>query len=222
MIKTLNYLFGGARNLGTGQFQRIGLIPRVINLISTILKYFNFTAIKSSNNLEISYGLIQTKSIILSPKKVQQFQIIQNYLQKTLDILEIKINQASSTKIVKDNSRSKIIIPGFTKNEKNDLFKYIFNKKIQEEIQMKPHVRKLIFRLIFTSVLPALIFSLIFLFFEILTLKYVLITSLSLLIFVLKVLAFLISLEKFQIYFAFEELYLKKTNQDHRLISLLN
>ena len=54
----------------------------VINLISTILKYFNFTAIKSSNNLEISYGLIQTKSIILSPKKVQQFQIIQNYLQK--------------------------------------------------------------------------------------------------------------------------------------------
>ena len=154
----------------------------VINLISTILKYFNFTAIKSSNNLEISYGLIQTKSIILSPRKVQQFQIIQNYLQKTLDILEIKINQASSTKIVKDNSRSKIIIPGFTKNEKNDLFKYIFNKKIQEEIQMKPHVRKLIFRLIFTSVLPALIFSLIFLFFEILTLKYVLLASLSYLI----------------------------------------
>ena len=26
----------------------------VINLISTILKYFNFTAVKSSNNLEIS------------------------------------------------------------------------------------------------------------------------------------------------------------------------
>ena len=154
----------------------------VINLISTILKYFNFTAIKSSNNLEISYGLIQTKSIILSPRKVQQFQIIQNYLQKTLDILEIKINQASSTKIIKDNNRSKIIIPGFTKNEKNDLFKFIFNKKIQEELQMKPHVRKLVFSLIFTSVLPALIFSLIFLFFEILTLKYVLITSLSFLI----------------------------------------
>ena len=151
----------------------------LINLTSTILKYFNFTAIKSSNNLEISYGLIQTKSIILSPRKVQQFQIIQNYLQKTLDILEIKINQASSTKIVKDNSRSKIIIPGFTKNEKNDLFKYIFNKKIQEEFQMKPHVRKLVFSLIFTSVLPALIFLLIFLFFKILTLKYVLLTSLS-------------------------------------------
>ena len=154
----------------------------VINLISTILKYFNFTAIKSSNNLEISYGLIQTKSIILSPKKVQQFQIIQNYLQKTLDILEIKINQASSTKIVKDNSRSKIIIPGFTKNEKNDLFKYIFNKKIQEEIQMKPHVRKLIFSLIFTSIIPSLIFLLIFILFEILSLKYILISCLSYLI----------------------------------------
>jgi len=154
----------------------------VINLISTILKYFNFTAIKSANNLEINYGLIQTKSIILSPRKVQQFQIIQNYLQKTLDILEIKINQASSTKIVKDSSRSKIIIPGFTKNEKNDLFKYIFNKKIQEKLQIKPHVRKLIFSLIFTSVLPALIFSSTFLFFEILSLKYVLISCISYLV----------------------------------------
>tara|TARA_B100001057_G_scaffold174776_1_gene175378 strand:+ start:863 stop:2362 length:1500 start_codon:yes stop_codon:yes gene_type:complete len=154
----------------------------VINLVSTILKYFNFTAIKSSNNLEISYGLVQTKSIILSPRKVQQFQIIQNYLQKTLDILEIKINQASSTKIVKDNNRSKIIIPGFTKNEKNDLFKYIFNQNINEQHQMKPHIRKLMFSLIFTSILPALIFLLIFLFFEIISLKYVLLTSLSYLI----------------------------------------
>ena len=163
-------------------FLIIIVVILVINLISTILKYFNFTAIKSSNNLEISYGLIQTKSIILSPRKVQQFQVIQNYLQKTLDILEIKINQASSTKIVKDNSRSKIIIPGFTKNEKNDLFKYIFNKNVQKQHQMKPHIRKLVFSLIFLSILPALIFSLILLFFKILTLKYVVLTSLGYLI----------------------------------------
>ena len=154
----------------------------IINLISTILKYFNFSAIKSSNNLEISYGLIQTKSIILSPRKVQQFQIIQNYLQKNLDILEIKINQASSTKIVKDNSRSKIIIPGFTKSKKNDLFKYIFNKKIQKQHQMKPHIRKLVFNLIFVSVIPVLIFSFGFFFFEILSPKYVVISCLSYLI----------------------------------------
>lgn len=32
--RTLNYLFGGSRNLNTGQFQRLGLIPRVINLVS--------------------------------------------------------------------------------------------------------------------------------------------------------------------------------------------
>ena len=154
----------------------------IINLISTILKYFNFSAIKSSNNLEISYGLIQTKSIILSPRKVQQFQVIQNYIQKTLDILEIKINQASSTKVVKDNSRSKIIIPGFTENEKSDLFKYIFNKNVQEQHQMKPHIRKLVFSLIFLSILPALIFSLILLFFKILPLKYVVLTILGYLI----------------------------------------
>lgn len=32
---TLNYLFGGSRNLETGRFQRLGLVPRVINLVST-------------------------------------------------------------------------------------------------------------------------------------------------------------------------------------------
>ena len=163
-------------------FLIIIIVILVINLISTILKYFNFSAIKSSNNLEISYGLIQTKSIILSPRKVQQFQIVQNYLQKTLDILEIKINQASSTKIVKDNSRSKIIIPGFTKSEKNDLFKYIFNKNIHEQYLLKPHIRKLVFNLIFVSVIPVLIFSLTFLLFEILSPKYVAISCLSYLI----------------------------------------
>ena len=47
---------------------------------------------------------------------------------------------------------------------------------------MKPHIRKLMFSLIFTSILPALIFLLIFLFFEIISLKYVLLTSLSYLI----------------------------------------
>ncbi len=37
---TLNYLFGGARNLQTGQFQKIGLIPRVIDLVSTKVSDF--------------------------------------------------------------------------------------------------------------------------------------------------------------------------------------
>lgn len=37
---TLNYLFGGARNLSTGQFQKIGLIPRVIDLVSTRVSDF--------------------------------------------------------------------------------------------------------------------------------------------------------------------------------------
>ena len=47
---------------------------------------------------------------------------------------------------------------------------------------MKPHIRKLVFSLIFLSILPALIFSLILLFFKILTLKYVVLTSLGYLI----------------------------------------
>ena len=64
-----------------------------LNLITTVIKFFNFSAKKKSESLEIEFGLIKTRSIILSPLKVQEFRISQNWLQKQIKIREIRINQ---------------------------------------------------------------------------------------------------------------------------------
>ena len=76
------------------------LIVLAVNIINTLFKFFGYKATKKSNNLEIKYGLLSTKSFILSPSKVQQYTFSQNWIQRKLDIQNVIINQASD-KIVK-------------------------------------------------------------------------------------------------------------------------
>ena len=44
----------------------------MVNLCLTLIKYYGYKAFKKLQNLEVKYGLIQTKSILLSPIKVQE------------------------------------------------------------------------------------------------------------------------------------------------------
>ena len=48
------------------------------NLISTVIKFYRFSAKKLNNNLTVSYGLISSKTILMSPNKVQVFSYTQN------------------------------------------------------------------------------------------------------------------------------------------------
>ena len=58
-------------------FSIVGLVL-IVNLVRTIIKYFNFTIQKSRQAIILTYGLISTKSTLLNPNKVQQIKIIQN------------------------------------------------------------------------------------------------------------------------------------------------
>ena len=102
-------------NLGviSGISLLIILTVLVTNLISTLIKYYKYKAIRKSENLEINYGLIQTKSVLISPIKVQQFQTTQNWLQKIMGIIDVKINQASSERISRNNKKN-IAVPGLS------------------------------------------------------------------------------------------------------------
>ena len=66
------------------------------NLITTLVKYYKFFTLKTNNNLTISYGLLSTKTTMMSPNKVQIFSYTQNWLQKKIDLCNILIFQASS------------------------------------------------------------------------------------------------------------------------------
>lgn len=135
----------------------LGVIATVllINLITTVVKFYKYKATRSSKNLEIKYGLIKTKSVLLSPQKVQQFKTTQNWFQKLLNILDIKINQASSEGYTTKYIGSNVKVPGCDLAQKQILFDFIYGKAVGEEIILRPNFKKFIINFIFFSLLPS-------------------------------------------------------------------
>ena len=124
----------------------------IINIVRTLIKFFDYTVTKQKGSFILSYGLINTKSTILKPEKVQITKISQNYFQKKLNVLEIKIKQALSSE--KHESKSLIEIPGCNGTERDEILKLLFKELPQKGVMMKPNFRKLVFSIFLTIVLP--------------------------------------------------------------------
>lgn len=125
----------------------------ILNIARTLLKFFNYSITKQKGSLLLSYGLINTESTILKPEKVQIVKVSQNYFQKKLNVLEIKIKQASGDDDVKDK-KSQIEIPGCNTLEKEEILKLIFQQLPEKGVLLKPNWRKLGFSIFLTIVLP--------------------------------------------------------------------
>lgn len=138
----------------------IGIIvlTLVVNLSRTIIKYYNFRITKQQNSLLLSYGLLNTKNTIIRPEKVQILTIGRNYFQKKLDILDLKIRQASNLEPDPENKRTAIEIPGCSEEEKNVLLQYLLEKMPEYGMMLKPNIRKLIMGLVFFVTMPVGIF----------------------------------------------------------------
>mgnify|MGYP006192835911 CR=1 FL=1 len=133
----------------------IGLIL-VVNLVRTILKYFDFTIQKSKQAIILSYGLLSTKNTLLNPNKVQKIKITQNYFQKKLDVTTIGIHQASSD-VEKVKEKDQIEVPGCTENERDAILKLLLGQLPQKGTQYLPNWRKLAVNTFFLLILPVLI-----------------------------------------------------------------
>jgi putative membrane protein len=133
----------------------IGLIL-VVNLVRTILKYFDFTVQKSKQAIILSYGLLSTKNTLLNPNKVQKIKITQNYFQKKLDVTTIAIHQASSD-VEKVKEKDQIEVPGCAKYERNAILKLLLGKLPQKGTKYLPNWRKLAVNTFFFLVVPLLI-----------------------------------------------------------------
>ncbi|MES2746792.1 MAG: PH domain-containing protein [Bacteroidota bacterium] len=132
------------------------LVVFVINVLRTVIRYFGFKVTKQTGSLLLSYGLIDTKSTILKPEKVQIVSVSRNYLQKKLDVLQMKIQQATG-----EDSKSKraiIEIPGCNTNESNEILKLLFSQLPQKGVMLQPNWRKLGFALFLFIVLPVTAF----------------------------------------------------------------
>lgn len=124
----------------------------VINIGRTLLKFFNYTITKQKGSLLLSYGLINTESTILKPEKVQVIKISRNYFQKKLNVLEIKIKQASTDS--EKNKKAQIEIPGCNTSEKDAILKLLFKTLPENGVPMKPNFRRLVFSIFLTIILP--------------------------------------------------------------------
>ena len=135
------------------------VIVLLVNIVRTIVKFFDFTISKQKGSLLLSYGLFNSKSTIIKPEKVQITTITRNFFQRKMDILEIKIQQATSgeSEAKKDITE----IPGCNEIEKNEILKLIFNTIPEKGVMMKPNWRKLVFSLFLGIGIPLFIYYII-------------------------------------------------------------
>lgn len=126
----------------------------VMNVGRMIFVYFDFRIIRQNGSLLLSYGLLNTKSTIIKPEKVQITTVTRNYFQKKLDILQIKIRQATSGE--KQDKHSAIDIPGCNGVERDEILKLIFHALPEKGVMLKPNFRKLGFAVFLTIIVPLL------------------------------------------------------------------
>jgi uncharacterized membrane protein YdbT with pleckstrin-like domain len=128
----------------------------IINLIRTVFKYFDYKITKQNGSLLLSFGLLSTKSTILKPEKVQIVTVTRNYFQRKMNILELKIKQATAGE--KEERRSIIEIPGCNEEENEEILKLLFKNIPKKGVMLTPNFRKLVFSVFLSIVLPLISF----------------------------------------------------------------
>ncbi|AWI26546.1 PH domain-containing protein [Flavobacterium pallidum] len=124
----------------------------IVNVFRMVLRYFDFTIQKQQGTLLLSFGLLNTKSTILKPEKVQIAVVTQNYFQKKMGILQMRIRQATSGE--KEQKNTAIEIPGCNAAERDEILKLMFHSLPQKGLMLLPNWRKLVFSIFLTIVIP--------------------------------------------------------------------
>jgi putative membrane protein len=126
----------------------------VINLVRTIFTYFDYKIARQKGSLLLSFGLLNTKSTIIKPEKVQITSVTQNFFQKKMNVLHLKIKQATGGE--NEDQKQHIEIPGCSYLEKESILKLLFQKIPEKGVMLKPNFRKLGFSIFLTIGLPLL------------------------------------------------------------------
>lgn len=130
------------------------LLIILANLIRTLIQYYHYKIDIHDHKLLISYGLMETKNTIIKPSRVQFLQVTQNYVQRFLDVFELKIVQTEQ-----DASNGKkgkgIDVPGVSFVEKERILAEIFKINLKTTTVLAPSLRKFIVHAAWLSVFPA-------------------------------------------------------------------
>ncbi len=130
------------------------LLILVINLLRIVVRYFGYKITRQSGSLLLSFGLINTKSTIIKPEKVQIVSITQNYFQKKMNLLGLRIRQAMGGESHEKHRDHAIEIPGCDAGERDAILKLLFNVVPEKGAMLTPNWRKFGFSVFLIIVLP--------------------------------------------------------------------
>lgn len=142
----------------------------IVNVIRTIFIYYDYSITKQTGSLLLSFGLLNTKSTIIKPEKVQITTFKRNYFQKKLGILELTIKQATGGE--NEERKSVIEIPGCSETERDAILKLLLRQIPEKGFMLQPNYRKLVFSIFLTIGLPLLGFFVIGYWIESMIFKY--------------------------------------------------
>jgi putative membrane protein len=131
----------------------------VINLVRTVLTYYQLQLRKEHQKLAISYGLLQKRTTLLNPQKVQMLRIVANVIQRKLGLYWLTVKQASSD--AASDTKSNIHFPGMSSDEKDLVFGELFGQLPQTSELLRPSIRMFWVNSILWGLLPAILYWLV-------------------------------------------------------------
>lgn len=141
------------------------LLVLLINLTQTVVKNFDYQVKLQNKALAINFGLFAKKNTLLKPEKVQITTFSQNFLQKKLNLFDVKLKQASSSDESDQDTKKAIIeVPGCNLLERDRFLKMILNEIVPTEASLKPNFRFVLVSSFVGILLPVFFFILLGLF----------------------------------------------------------
>jgi putative membrane protein len=138
------------------------LISIVISLGRVLLRYYDLSFVRRDHGFKIEYGLFNRKTVSALDNRIQSISWQQNYLQKSIGLHELFLNQVASKEI---KEKEKIGIPGLNAHHIEDIKEVLYptldlSSKIFKSIDYKYFTRNANILLIIVTILAAIAFVL--------------------------------------------------------------
>jgi len=116
------------------------LLTVLFNLVRTLVTYFGFSMRRGAEGLSISYGLVNSRNILLYPEKVQMLVLVSNYFQRKMDLRWMTIRQASA--VQQQNVNAHIQVPGSSVAESEAVMRFVLGRVPEKGLALAPNYRK--------------------------------------------------------------------------------
>lgn len=130
------------------------MLVLIFNITASFVRHYDFRMFLRKYSLFISSGLLVKKNTLIRPQKMQITSISQNFFQRKLKFLDLKIWQASPADGNAQNMNTTVEVPGCDVNDREKLLKVLFRKDVNFDREISPNYRYLIKAFVLSIVIP--------------------------------------------------------------------